>query len=418
MQPPTLSQVCQMIVDCEHKTAPTQQSGYASIRTPNIGRGRLILEDVNRVSEEAYREWTRRAVPQGGDLILAREAPVGNVAIVPEDLDLCLGQRTVLIRPDREQIVPEYLVYLLLGNEIQARFSAYASGATVPHLNVRDIRDLELPPLPAISTQRKIATILSAYDDLIENNTRRIAILEEMAQLLYREWFVLFRFPGYEDVEMVDSELGAIPAGWEVNKLSKLAEKRHDRIEPNEFRDELFSYHSFPAFDHDSLPELTLGAEIRSAKYFVHKGCVLLSRLNPRIPRVWLPRLSGKHRAIASTEFVVLLPRSPATRAYLYGLCKSADFRARLVGLTGGTSTSHQRVNHRDLMRMKITCPSPGTVERFSRIAQPILKLSSSLRLRNVAVREARDLLLPRLVSGELDVRDLPIDSGQILSID
>ena len=221
----TLLNICELIIDCEHKTAPTQETGYPSIRTPNIGRGRLILEGVNRVSEETYREWSKRAIPQAEDLILAREAPVGNVAIIPKNLKICLGQRTVLIRPDKNKVCPMFLVYCMLGDEIQSRLLGHSTGATVSHLNMRDIRNLELPKLPRLPTQRKIAAVLSAYDDLIENNTRRIKILEEMARAIYREWFVEFRFPGHEQGEMVESELGLIPQGWEVKKVKEIVKR-------------------------------------------------------------------------------------------------------------------------------------------------------------------------------------------------
>lgn len=107
--PRILLDVCELIIDCEHKTAPTQETGYPSIRTPNIGHGRFILDNVNRVSEETYAAWTQRGVPQAGDLILAREAPIGNVAIIPQKLKVCLGQRTVLIRPDKNSVDPHYL---------------------------------------------------------------------------------------------------------------------------------------------------------------------------------------------------------------------------------------------------------------------------------------------------------------------
>ena len=216
----TLNDVCELIVDCEHKTALTQATGYPSIRTPNIGRGRLILDNVNRVSEETYKAWTKRAIPQADDLILAREAPVGNVAIIPKNIKVCLGQRTVLIRPNKNKVEPNYLVYLLLGEEIQGKILSVSNGATVHHLNMKDIRNLELPELPSLPTQRKIAGILSAYDRLIENNTRRIEILEEMARSIFREWFLKFRFPGHEQVQMVDSELGLIPEGWKLKTLA------------------------------------------------------------------------------------------------------------------------------------------------------------------------------------------------------
>jgi len=135
---PTLKELTELIIDCEHKTAPTQETGYPSIRTPNIGRGRLLLDGVNRVSDETYKFWTQREVPKAGDLILAREAPIGNVAIIPPGLKVCLGQRTVLIRPDGRKVNPQYLTYLLLGDELQGQILGKSNGATVHHLNMSD----------------------------------------------------------------------------------------------------------------------------------------------------------------------------------------------------------------------------------------------------------------------------------------
>ena len=178
----TLDDVCEFIVDCLHKTAPTQSTGYASIRTPNVGRGRLILEGVNRVSEDVYAEWTKRAIPEPGDLIMAREAPAGNVAIIGEGQQVCLGQRTVHLRPNRENVDPDFLCYYLLAPQQQGSLLAGETGATVRHVNMRDIRRLKLGSLPTVSTQRKCGQILSAYDDLIENNRRRVALLEAAAR--------------------------------------------------------------------------------------------------------------------------------------------------------------------------------------------------------------------------------------------
>ena len=152
------------------------------------------------------------------------EAPIGNVAIIPKNVKVCLGQRTVLIRPDKNKIDPNYLCYLLLSDKVQGKILGISNGATVHHLNMKDIRSLELPELPCLSTQYKIASIISNYDRLIENNTRRIEILEEMARSLYDEWFVKFRFPGYEQTKMIDSELGLIPEDWAIKNLFDIAE--------------------------------------------------------------------------------------------------------------------------------------------------------------------------------------------------
>jgi len=210
-----LSDLCLAIIDCEHKTAPVQSEGYPSIRTPNIGRGYFLLDGVNRVSEETYAAWTRREVPQAGDLILAREAPVGNVAVIPEGERFCLGQRTVLIRPDLERVNPDYLCYLLLTPEMQGRMQGKSGGATVHHLNLKDIRSMEMPVLPHLHEQIRCASVIKAYDDLIATNQRRIALLEDAARRLYREWFVHLRFPGHESVPVKDG----VPQGWSRDAL-------------------------------------------------------------------------------------------------------------------------------------------------------------------------------------------------------
>ena len=228
----TLNDVCEFIVDCLHKTAPIQEAGYPSIRTPNVGRGRLILEGVNRVSEDVYSEWTRRAVPMPNDLILAREAPAGNVAIIKDGQTVCLGQRTVHLRPNREKVDPDFLCYYLLAPKQQGGLLAGETGATAAHVNMRDIRRLDLGVLPDLTAQEKAGATIAAYDDLIENNRRRIALLEEAARMLYREWFVRFRFPGHEHVRIVDG----IPHGWERCPFGQIAELNYGKALKEENR--------------------------------------------------------------------------------------------------------------------------------------------------------------------------------------
>jgi type I restriction enzyme S subunit len=210
----TLSDICEEIVDCLHETAPTQEEGIPSIRTSNIENGRLDLVGADKVSEETYRKWTQRSEPQPGDLILAREAPVGEVGMVPEGARVCLGQRTVQLRPDRDKVVPRYLLFLLLDQELQNRMESMAAGSTVAHLNLSDIRGMELPELPPLAVQRRIADILGALDDKIELNRRMNRTLEEMAQTLYRHWFV--DFGPFQDRPFHNSDFGPIPEGWEV----------------------------------------------------------------------------------------------------------------------------------------------------------------------------------------------------------
>ena len=158
----TLDSLCELIVDCEHKTAPTQETGYPSIRTPNIGKGVLILEGVNRVSEKTYNEWTRRAIPQGDDLILAREAPAGNIAVIPENVKVCLEQRTVLIRPKKNKLISKFLAHLILSKDVQEQLLSHSTGATVEHINMKDIRAFKIYNLSPLKEQQTIVQNLEA----------------------------------------------------------------------------------------------------------------------------------------------------------------------------------------------------------------------------------------------------------------
>jgi type I restriction enzyme S subunit len=188
-----LSELCELIVDCEHKTAPVQDEGIPSIRTPNIGKGKLLLDGVNRVSEDTYRAWSRRAEPQPGDLILAREAPAGNVAVIPESARVCLGQRTVLIRPKADIFDPFFLAYRLLEPRMQEKLLGHSRGATVQHVNMKDIRALDVGPIPPIRTQQEISETINSVSaeggHLTRIYERKLAALEELKKSLLHQAF-------------------------------------------------------------------------------------------------------------------------------------------------------------------------------------------------------------------------------------
>jgi len=410
----TLNDVCELIVDCEHKTALTQATGYPSIRTPNIGRGRLILDNVNRVSEETYKAWTKRAIPQADDLILAREAPVGNVAIIPKNIKVCLGQRTVLIRPNKNKVEPNYLVYLLLGEEIQGKILSVSNGATVHHLNMKDIRNLELPELPSLPTQRKIAGILSAYDRLIENNTRRIEILEEMARSIYREWFVKFRFPGHEQVQMVDSELGLIPEGWKLKTLADFGQVITGKTPSKKIPENFGSYMPFIKTPdmHNNMFCIKVG------EYLSEIG--VASQRNKTIPPNSLcVSCIGTAGIVAITsvpsqtnqQINSIILQDELNREFLYFALLGLKETINQYGANGATMVN---LNKGKFESLRVTSPSKNLLFNFHKATASNFEIIRTLQLKNINLRQTRDLLLPRLISGEIDVENLDINTGQI----
>ena len=228
-----LNEVCELIVDCPHSTASDEGKGYPLVRTPNIGKGRLIYDGMHRVCEDVYNKRNARAVPQENDLIFAREATAGNVALIQKGEKVCLGQRTVLIRPNQNKVNPAFLTYFLLAPKQQHNLLSTANGATVAHVNLPTIRNLKID-LPELPIQHRIATILSRYDSLIENYQKQIKLLEEAAQRLYKEWFVDLRFPGHEHTKIING----LPDGWIASNLGQLAEfKRGKTITRKEIID-------------------------------------------------------------------------------------------------------------------------------------------------------------------------------------
>ena len=405
---PTLNEVCEFIVDCLHKTAPTQSTGYPSIRTPNVGRGRLILEGVNLVSEDVYAEWTKRAIPEPGDLIMAREAPAGNVAIIGKGQTVCLGQRTVHLRPDREQVDPDFLCYYLLAPRQQGALLAGETGSTAGHVNMCDIRRLKLGSLPTVLMQQKLGQIIAAYDDLIENNQRRIALLEAAARLLYREWFVHFRFPGHEHVKITHG----LPHGWEHRPVSELADV---------FRGK--SYKSSELVSSDGQPFINLkcvdrfgGFRISGLKWFLgeHKkhhlaapGDIVIAVTDmtrnamivaqaARVPK------TVRQNAIYSMDLVKAVPKGDIEPEWLYGMLRFSQFSASVREEATGATVLHLKPKH--IENWEAVMPPTVLRELFSEQFNAILEQVDNLELQNENCVQARDLLLPRLMNGEVAV--------------
>ncbi len=337
---------------------------------------------------------------------------IGRVGAYCGSTAYCSGRfwasdNTIVAKPKQADDCIRYFSYLLRDLTLHN----YAGGAAQPLVTHTVLK--RVPALVALpQIQETITAFLSAYDDLIENNTRRIQILERMAQALYREWFVNFRFPGHAKVKRVASPLGPIPQGWQSGSFSDIAEIARSGINPAQYPDEQFWHYSIPAFDAGRMPLLEQGDTILSNKFLLEVDCVLLSKLNPRIPRIWLPRLDAAHRAVASTEFLALIPRSGFALPYVFSMCCSDELRGAFVGRALGTSTSHQRVKPDDLFQLPVVLPTPGTVAEFTEQVEPMLALAHNLRLKNATLRRTRDLLLPKLISGALDVSKLDIEAA------
>ena len=409
----TLDDVCVAIVDCEHKTAPKAESGHPSIRTTNKKNGRIDFDGANKVSEETYEYWTKRRRPMPGDLILAREAPVGEVGLIPEGIFPVLGQRTVLLSPDVSKVEPRYLHYLLISPDLQHTLEVRSAGSTVHHLNMKDIRALELPELPELPEQREIAAILGALDDKIELNRKTAATLEAMARALYRSWFVDFdpvwaktegRPPAHMDAAtaaLFPDSFGdeGLPVGWEVKSLSSIATFLNGA-----------ALQKFPPKEsEDSLPVIKI-AELRNgvtassnrasadlpAKYRIQDGDVLFSWSGSLLQKVW----TNGSGALNQHLFKVSSDLVPKWFHYFAVDQHMEDFRE--IAHSKATTMGHIQRHHLD--EAMVSLPADEIISAADRIMSPLFERIVALELENKTLATLRDTLLPRLMSGELRV--------------
>lgn len=389
-----LLDICELIVDCPHSTAKDEGHGFPLIRTPNIGKGRLILDNVHRVCKEVYDKRNIRAIPQVNDIILAREAPAGNVALITKGQKVCLGQRTVLIRPNINKVNPEYLVYYMLSPKVQHDLQSSANGATVAHINMPKIRNLKIQ-IPNRVIQDKIATILSHYDSLIENYQKQIKLLEESAQRLYKEWFVDLRYPGHENTKVVDG----VPEGWSFSCLNSIA--TDSGIKENKGNLTQYNYY-LPL---DCLPSKSIAyfesKSINLAESSLigfHKNDILFGALRPYFHKVVIARHSGITR---STCFV-LNAKKPEYWTYLVMLLYSKQTIDYATQNAIGTTMPYIRL--RDFMQMKILIPDFTILYMFTNKIEHTLHLIKVNAELIINLTEARDRLLPKLMNGEIEV--------------
>ena len=393
-----LDDICILIADCPHSTAPDEGNGYPLIRTPNIGFGRFSLDGVHRVSEAVYNERTVRAVPQDNDIILAREAPAGNAAIIKNNLKFCLGQRTVLIRPNPKMVYPDYLVYYLLAPEQQYKLLSKAHGATVAHVNIPDIHSMNVNNLPDLPTQRRIASILSAYDDLIENNRRQIKLLEEAAQRLYREWFVELRFPGHEGVKVMDG----VPEGWmkgTVDNIVKLLSgypfKSSEYVSSGKYRLITIKNVKDGEFSPDNVDYIDQLPDKVPSHCILTEGDILLS-LTGNIGRVCI--VNG-YNYLLNQRVAKLQTLHPA---YAYCMFRSKEMLNKMTALSNGVA--QQNLSPIRAEKIRILIPSSNLLFQFKNIVEPIISQIILLNNQITFACEARDRLLPELMDGEIEV--------------
>jgi type I restriction enzyme S subunit len=298
-----------------------------------------------------------------------------------------------------------FLYYLFLSSPFNQHLYKTATGAKILHTAPGRIENFRFSR-PPLSTQRRIASILSAYDDLIENNTRRIKILEEMAEMIYREWFVSFRFPGHEHVKMVKSEIGLIPEGWKAGLLRDVCESIDygytasavkKPIGPKLLRitDIVPDTIDWPSVPHCPPPERN------PQKYSLLEGDIVVARTGATTG--YAKRLNKHHPESIFASYLVRLRVKPEHSNHMIGLLVESDDYKRFIKANLGGAAQPQ-ANAQVLTSIPIAIPPLQVQRKFSDILKPFLDQKEILQIKNGNLRQTRDMLLPKLISGDVGV--------------
>lgn len=323
----------------------------------------------------------------------------------------------------KDGIDNDYMYYLLTSHFFQDSIQGVGDRSVQAGFNKKDISTMAVP-IPPFAEQKIIARILLSLDQKIALNEQMNKTLESTTRLIFKSWFVDFdpvrskvegKHPFGMDSETAalfsddfeSSELGEAPKGWQVVTLTEVLLLAKEGIAPGAFPDEHFDHYSIPAFDDGLMPKVETGDSIKSNKTLVTEDAVLISKLNPRTPRIWIPRQHPENRSICSTEFLVCLPKNGATTEYLWALLGSPSFLAEFSSFVTGTSGSHQRVQPKAMLNMRIVVPPSEVIDVFTRMISPLVQLIRSNREEVQTLRTLRDALLPKLLSGEVLVSDI-----------
>lgn len=401
-----------LVGDGAHASIKRVDKGVLYLTSKNFDLNGLKLSKVDYISKEDYLKYFKEdskalTKPRKGDILLSIIGSMGAAHLVNNDDDFGLSSSVSILRPNTN-IIPAFLLYWIKGQYFQESIKGIKSGVAQSFLSLAMIRSLPCinPPLP---TQQKIASILSAYDDLIENNTKRIELLEKQAQLIYEEWFVRMKFPNHENTK-IDAETG-LPKGWEYKKIESLVEVTSSkRIFLSDYVE-----NGIPFFRGKEIILKSKNEPLNDRLYITREkfntirkkfgvpttGDVLITAVGT-LGYPYLVTEDDGDFYFKDGNLIWLKNDNKIISSYLISCFKNENFKARLNNIAIGSS--QKALTIKSIKDLKMLLPNEGLLESFNKMVQPRFELISKLQVQNRYLKEARDILLPRLMMGIIEV--------------
>lgn len=428
---------------------------YPYLGNKNVRWGSVELDELAEMRFEEH-EHDRYGL-QYGDLIVCEGGEPGRCCIWRDQVPNMKIQKALHRIRVREELSGEYLYYWFLLAGRHGWLESHFTGTTIKHLTGRSLADLSIP-LPPMEIQESIGCLLGLLDNKIQLNRQINQTLEAMAQALFKSWFVDFdpvidnalaagnaipdalaaraeqrravlaaaqaagstpaaddAVPAllpestralFPDAFVFDAEMGWVPEGWDVGPLSRIAILQNRAAHPAKEPEKCWVHFSIPAFDVNGEPALNFGSEIKSGKYFVPPSSVLASKLNPETPRIWMPKVEDPESCVCSTEFMPFVPLKLTQQAFLFAYLCSEEAQTAICNRATGSTGSRQRVKPKDIAELLLLLPSAQLMDEFSKIASEMYKKVQTGKDNNGILVNIRDVLLPKLISGELRLSD------------
>lgn len=364
------------------------ETGTPIVTVEHLGNRVFTEQNLPRVSDSDKARLIKYTLSTG-DIVFSRVGSVDRCSYVDKSHDgWMFSGRCLRVRPT-ELVDSLYLYYYFCLEETKQFVRNIAVGATMPSINTKLLGEVEIA-LPDLNNQKRIAAVLSSLDDKIENNQKLNDNLQQQAQAIYHERF--------ETVSPND-----LPSDWRIVTLGEVATISNKSFNPLKGPEILLEHYSIPAFDEAKFPAFELSTSIKSNKFIIDASCFMISKLNPTTKRVWKPYcLTGN--AVCSTEFIVYKAKDKTITDFLYSVIDSNSFSDFMCSHVTGSTGSRQRTTPSDTLSYELILPSEDEQAEFQSLVSPMYAQIRINAIENDRLKRLRDSLLPKLMSGEIDV--------------
>lgn len=393
-----LKDICSSISDGDHQAPPKATKGVPFVTISNItNTNQFDFSNTMFVPQEYYDGLDSKRKAQEDDVLYSVVGSFGIPVYIKEAVPFVFQRHIAILRPNEDKIVPKFLYYTMLNRDFYMKADAAALGAAQRTISLTALRNMEIE-IPHIEVQKKIAKVLSSYDELIENNQKQIKLLEEAAQRLYKEWFLDLRFPGHEDVAIVDG----VPEGWtedtidsKIDLLSGYAFKSAEFNDEGTYKIVTIKNVKDGQFDGDNVSRIVDIPPKMPEHCKLSDGDILLS-LTGNVGRVCI--VHGDNYLL--NQRVAKIKTDNTT--YAYCLFRSKDMFDEMNNLANGAA--QQNLSPIRTGKIKVVFPTDKLIDAFEGIVSPMIEKITMLNKTVLLLSQARDRLLPKLMSGEIEV--------------